>query len=153
MKIRNNYVSNSSSSSFIVTEDISYLGINCLKLSEEQKELINGFDSFGDVIVLDMNKDYYLTQFISDCTNLYDKLHEVEHIFYQEGQLSEEPRNEDYYNEYQSEYGMSVYLLKQHDTAKQMTLNQFVKEYKKTDLPKNFIVKYEEDGIKLIFVW
>lgn len=34
-----------------------------------------------------------------------------------------------------------------------MTLNEFVKEYKKTDLPKEFLVKYEEDGIKLKYIW
>lgn len=154
MKIRKGYVSNSSSSSFIVTQDLTNKGISCIKLSEEQKELINGTNIYGDIINLDLDKDYWLTQFLSDCTNLYDTLTEYEHIFYQEGQLNETPRCEDFYNEYQvGEFGDSVYLLKKHDIAKQMSLSKFVKEHKKTEFPQNFIVKYEDDGIKLIYVW
>jgi hypothetical protein len=154
MKIRSNYVSNSSSSSFIIEEDLSSEGINCLKLSQEQKELINGYNSFGDIIKLDIEKDYYLTQFISDCANIYDKVIDIPHIFYQEGQLSEEPRMEDFYNEYQiGEFSESVYILKEHDVPKQMSLNKFYREHKKTELAQDFIVKYESDGIKLIYIW
>ena len=136
MKIRNNYVSNSSSSSFIITEDLTKYGINCIKLTSEQKDLINGWQDWGETIVLDVDKDYYLTQFISDCTNLYDKISEYGKIFYQEGQLNEEPRVEDLYNEYQQTFGTSVYLLKEHDKAEQMTLDKFVKNHKKTELPQ-----------------
>ena len=34
MKLRNFYVSNSSSSSFIVTKDLTDKGINCIKLTD-----------------------------------------------------------------------------------------------------------------------
>ena len=154
MKIRIKYVSNSSSSSFIIKEDLRNQGINCIKLTEEQKRLINGYKNWDQEINLDLDKEYWLTQFISDCYEKYDIVTEKEHIFYQEGQLNETPRNEDFYNEYQGgEFDTSVYLLKKHDESKQMSLNEFVKEYKKTDLPQEFIVKYEDDGIKLIYVW
>ena len=155
MKIRSNYVSNSSSSSFIVNKDLSNKGVSCLKLSDEQKKLINGTTIYGqDVIKLNLKKDYWLTQFISDCDKKYDEVYKLKHIFYMEGQLCEQPRDYDFFNEYQvNEFGASVYLLKQHDVSKQMTLNQFVKEYKKTDLPKEFLVKYEPDGIKLVYIW
>ena len=149
-----NYVSNSSSSSFIVTKDLTLKGINCLKLSEEQKKLIDGYKNYDEQISINPEQDYWLTQFISDCSSLYDNIHDVNHVYYQEGQLNETPRNEDFYNEYQiSEFGESVFLLKQHDVAKQMSLSKFVTEYKKTELPRQFLVKYEDDGIKLIYVW
>ena len=153
MKLRNFYVSNSSSSSFIVTKDLTDKGINCIKLTDQQKQLINGFNNWNEIIVFDMSKDYYLTQFISDCTNKYDEIINTEHIFYQQGDLGEEPREEFFYNEYQKEYGQSVFLLKQHDVAQQTTFNKFVKEYKKADLPQKVLIKYEDDGIKLIYVW
>ena len=155
MKVRLNYVSNSSSSSFVVLQDLSSKGINCLKLSKEQKELLNGFVPYlgESAIIFDLDREVYLTQYISDCSDKYDSVMEVVHCFYDEGQLNETPRCEDIFNEYQQEFGESIYLLKKHDIAKQMSLNQFVKEYKKTEMPKEFLVKYEDDGIKLIYIW
>lgn len=154
MKIRTSYVSNSSSSSFIVCKDLSDKGISCLKLNDEQKKLINGTSVYDEVIKLDLSKDFWLTQFIGGCDDKYDIIAEIDHILYQEGQLNETPRNEDFYNEYQNgSFGESVYILKRHDTAKQMNISKFAREHKKMDLPQDFLVKYEEDGIKLIYVW
>ena len=153
MKIRSNYVSNSSSSSYIVDVDLNSKGINCIKLSRDQIYLIDGYDIYGYVINLDEGKEYYLTQFINDSSKLYEKLDGINKIFYQEGSLNEEPRTEKYYNKYSCKTNYScVYLLKEHDTAKEMTINQFAKEYKKTGLSEKFLVKYEEDGIKLIYI-
>ena len=152
MKIRKGYVSNSSSSSFIVAQDLTDKGIACLKLSQAQKELINGSVIYDEKIWLDVNKDFYLTEFICDDEKKYDIIDGVEHVFYQEGQLCGEPRNPDYCNEYNLGYN-SVYLLKKHDVAKQMTFNQFVNKYRKSDLPKEVIVKFEDDGVKLTYVY
>lgn len=153
MKIRSNYVSNSSSSSFIVSQDLTDKGIACIKLSKEQLELINGFETINGKICFDLTKDFYLTQFISDCEDeKYNIINNIEHVVYMSGSLGEEPYDEDYFNEYITKNGYSVYLDKQHDTAKQMTFNKFATEYKKSGLPKTVIVKYQEDGIFLKYV-
>ena len=64
MKIRNGFVSNSSSSSFIVINNESLIpkGINYSKLNKEQKERLvkQGFE-------IDVKDNIFLTQFISDC--------------------------------------------------------------------------------------
>ena len=49
MKIRNGYVSNSSSSSYIVNKDLSQFGIACIKLTKEQMILIHD-NPTGDII-------------------------------------------------------------------------------------------------------
>lgn len=152
MKIRKGFVSNSSSSSFIVAKDLTDKGVSCLKLSQAQKELINGSVLYDEKIWLDVNKDFYLTEFIGDDEEKNEAINSVEHFMYQEGQLCGEPREESYYNEYRVGYS-SVYLLKNHDVAKQMTFNQFVNKYRKSDLPKEVIVKYEDDGVKLMYVY
>ena len=153
MKYRNLFVSNSSSSSFIVSEDVSEYGICCMELSKEQIELIEGYPSLDGEIHFNLQsgKKYYLTQFLADCNSRYDKIKELEHVFYNEGELNEEPRCEEYYNEYKTGWN-SVYLLKEHDVAKQMSFNKFINEYRKSYLPREVIVKYENDGVKLIYV-
>ena len=152
MKIRNGYVSNSSSSSYIINKDLSQFGISCIKLTKEQMMLIHDNPTDNIINFSNYDVDCYLTQFIYK-DNQYEEIKKVEHVLYQEGQMNCKPREEDLYDEYTFEFGDSVYILKQHDIAKKMTLNEFVKEYKKTDLPKEFLVKYEEDGIKLKYIW
>ena len=152
MKIRNGYISNSSSSSYIVNKDLSQFGISCIKLTKEQMMLIHDNPTNNIINFANYDVDCYLTQFVYSDSQ-YEEIKKVEHILYQEGQMNCEPREEDLYNEYASEFGYSVYILKQHDIAKKMTLNEFVKEYKKTDLPKQFLIKYEKDGIKLKYIW
>ena len=152
MKIRNGYISNSSSSSYIVNKDLSQFGISCIKLTKEQMMLIHDNPTDNIINFANYDVDCYLTQFVCSDSQ-YEEIKKVEHILYQEGQMNCEPREKDLYNEYDSEFGYSVYILKQHDMAKKMTLNEFVKEYKRTDLPKEFLVKYEKDGIKLKYIW
>lgn len=152
MKIRSGYVSNSSSSSFLVTEDLTDKGITCLKLSQIQKERINGSTIYDEKINISTDKDIYLTEFIGDChEDKYEVIEGVEHILYQEGDLGESPRCEEYCNEYRMG-DTSVYLLKEHDNARQMLFSQFAKEYKKMQMPYEVIVRYEKDGVKLLYV-
>lgn len=152
MKIRKGYVSNSSSSSFLVTQDLTDKGVTCLKLSQVQKDRINGSIIYDEKVWLDTTKDFYLTEFISDgWEDKYKVIEGVEHILYQEGDLGESPRCEEYCNEYRVG-NTSVYLLKEHDNARQMLFTQFAKEYKKMQLPYEVIVRYEKDGVKLLYV-
>lgn len=148
MKIRSNYVSNSSSSSFIVTKDLTNEGIACLKLTQAQKEKINGSTIYDKTIGLDLNKDFWLTQFISDCNDRkFDIIESVEHILYSEGDLGEECRNDTYYNEYQIDGDTSVYILKEHDEIKQIKFKEFVKNFKEQfGKDADVLVEYTEDG-------
>ena len=147
MKLRTCYVSNSSTSSFIIGVDLSSKGVSCLKLNDEQKRLLQ---ADGFLKGKDLSKDYYLTEFVYSDSH-YDAIQAVEHEEYQEGQLNGEPRWEEMYNEYSKGY-QSVYLRRDHDNAKQMTISQFVKAYKKAGLPQDVIVRYEADGVKLLYI-
>ena len=148
MKIRNGYVSNSSSSSYIVDTDLNNKGIACLELTEQQKKLINGFKSFIDeTIEIDVNKPYYLTEYIYG-DKQYDEIKKVKHMFYDQGELNGSPRNEEYYNEYQYDF-TSVYLRKEHDIAKQMSFNKFVQQFKKDFGNIDIRVKYQGNNIIL----
>ena len=153
MKIRIGYVSNSSSASFLVSEDLASKGIACLKLTRAQKELINGskisYDSdSGSRFGLDLKRDIYLTQFVSEWDEKKcDIIESVEHLKYENGQMCETPYVEEAFNEYQIDGDTSVYLRKEHDEAVQMEFGKFVKEFKKIyDIKTNVIVKYKEDN-------
>lgn len=65
MKIRKNYVSNSSSSSYVVNADLTDYGITCVKLHPRQ--LVQVADTCGGGTTLDPKKDWYITESITDC--------------------------------------------------------------------------------------
>lgn len=148
MKIRMSYVSNSSSASFLVFQDLTSQGIYCLKLTTAQKELINGTIINDERIGLDTSKDVYLTEFVFDGDDeKWDKIMNVEHQYYSGGQIGGEPYADDMFNEYRIDGYTSVYLRKEHDEAKQMKFNKFVKDIKETYGTKvEVIVKYEKNG-------
>lgn len=153
MKIRSNYVSNSSSSSHIVNKDLSSLGIACLKLTLEQKKLLNG-SKLNDTVINLPNleyTDYYLTQFIYDCPNeVYEELKKAEIISYIGGEMSEEPYEDSLVNSYHIGDKL-VYLLKEHDTERQVKFNTFIKEFKATKGNIRVFVKYTKDGVILTY--
>ena len=130
MKIRNSYVSNSSSCSFIVKKDLSEFGISCLKLTVEQLKRIDGITNWNnEVFKFEEGMDYYLTEFISDSNdNKYDIAKENKIFEYDDGGHGG-PYDEDYYNEYEVGWN-SVWLRKEHDTAKEMKIKDFIKTFK-----------------------
>ena len=147
MKTRNSYVSNSSSCSYLVKIDLSQYGIACLKLNLQQKQRLA---DAGYIKQQDINNDFFLTQFLY--MEKFD-INSIQSYEYINGQMNEQPYDYEYFNEYQlGQWGKSVYLKKQHDNAKQMTLKQFVKYYKNSDLPQNFIVSHTDEGFEFKYI-
>ena len=87
MKTRTGFVSNSSSSSFLVPFNVSEKGIACVKLSKEIVDCLNRnlFDYDGKKVDLSKSQDWWLTEMVSDCDSArYDFL-DKEAIQYLEG--------------------------------------------------------------------
>lgn len=143
MKIRSSYVSNSSSSSFIVKKDLSDMGISCIKLNAEQLKRMDGMKDWDDnVFIYDENKEYWLTELISDgYDDKYDIAKENMVFHYDEGGHGE-PYAEEYYNEYDTGF-KSVWLRKEHDNAKEMTLDKLVNTIKQDHGNCKVLVEYE----------
>ena len=92
MKIRTNYVSNSSSSSFLVAKDYSDI-TPCIKLPDEIWKAIDKhyIDEDGTKLNLsEKSNEWWLTTLISDCSNEYSKIYNKKNsILYLDGH--EEP--------------------------------------------------------------
>ena len=148
MKIRSNFVSNSSSSSFIVCKDLNDKGIRCLKLSRAQKEKINASTLYDETVNIYPEKDYWITEFIYDRD---DKKWDIienngEYLIYSEGQMCGEPYAEEYFNEYPIDGDVSVFIRKEHDEAKQMSFNKFAKKFKENFGSSEVLVEYTNDN-------
>lgn len=155
MKIRLGYVSNSSSSSFLCSKDVSHLGVDCIKLSREQVIAMNAICTWDGTVIhkLDPDKEYYVTEYIPDYEYKYDNLKESDAYIceYDSGGFGG-PYDEDMYNEYNTAFS-SVYIRKSDDVAEQMSFHKFYKSYMEAGLPREVIVEYKEDGVFLKWVY
>ena len=97
------------------------------------------------------NQEYYLTEYISDCYDKWEKIKNLEGTFEYSNGGHSEPYNEEIFNEYGDGFA-SVWLMKRHDTAKQMSFNKFAKQFKEEHGNVDVIVKYEEGRVILTFV-
>ena len=140
MKIRDGYVSNSSSSSYLVKKDCTEKGLLCLKLTKQQIQLLR--KDFSQVSDIDQ---VYLTQYTYDCYPYLEE-EEVICVYDQGGHFG--PYSQQYFNK----YDYKIYLQKKHDKVKQMTFKQFTKQYMKEEMPYNVLVQYKEDGVFLRYV-
>lgn len=150
MKQRSGFVSNSSSSSFIVFEDLSSKGIPCLKLNDEQMKRIDGFQYFEDYPAIHFEgRQGYLTKFI---TGYYDAenniLESIERHHYADGDSDGTSYDCDCYNEHQIGNNL-FYILKDHDSAEQMTISQFAAKIKREYGNIEVLVQNEREGIFL----
>ena len=156
MKIRAGYVSNSSSSSFLCREDTSRFRIACIKLTVDQIKAMKAiYDWDGKILhELDPNREYYITEYVADYEDKYYELKESSAYIgeYDNGGHGG-PYDEDMYNEYQNEWGESIYIKKSDDVAEQMSFSKFCKKYKEAGHPTDVIVKYETDGVTLKWVY
>ncbi|MFA6889900.1 MAG: hypothetical protein WCQ80_02630 [Bacilli bacterium] len=99
MKTRMCYVSNSSSSSFIIDFDTSDEGISCVKLSSEIVRCLQEHASDANFKKLELNLDkcWYLTEFINDCDNKNYDYVSKNGIRYMDGGFREPYGDEDQY--------------------------------------------------------
>lgn len=76
MKLRSGFISNSSSSSFLMPMDVSNMGVECIKLSDEIikcfKQYLTDFD--GKNVDLSASNEWWLTTLVSDCEEHYGDL-------------------------------------------------------------------------------
>ena len=80
MKIRSNYVSNSSTCSFLVSKDVSDFA-PCIKLPEEIWKAIEKYYIDSDLVtkynLSNISNEWWLTTLISDSSKEYDKLFDL----------------------------------------------------------------------------
>lgn len=150
MKIRTNFVSNSSSSSFIVKQGLWTDKHVCMRLSEEQLKKLEGYsdDYEGkNKFHAEEGVAYFLTPFISDCSNEYETIPK-DAFRYSDGSWNI-PYDDREFNSYPMG-DVNVYIRKEHDVAEQMAFGQFIRDFLEEYGNSDVIVQHEADGIKLI---
>lgn len=83
MKVRTNYVSNSSSSSFLVSKDVSDI-TSCIKLPEEIWKNIEKYyvEEDGTRFNLsELSNEWWLTKLISEGDKAYEKIYDMSNAF------------------------------------------------------------------------
>ena len=87
MKQRKAFVSNSSSSSFLMPMDVSSIGVNCIMLSDEIVRCFRKYltDFEGKNVDLSASDHWWLTELIADCDSHYEELCEKGGIEYLAG--------------------------------------------------------------------
>lgn len=120
MKKRISFVSNSSSSSFIIIDKIPK-NVNYVQLTDEK--VLSKIAK--DLEIEKLEGNIYLTQFIADCTDLYEDFHKElgsKLYSYQEGGCGGWPYDEEDY----VEIGDEVFLLKEHSEDFKVSREDFL---------------------------
>lgn len=143
MKIRSGYVSNSSSSSFLVPCEVSGR-INSIKLPKEIWQSIekNHLDWDGKKIDLSASDEWWLTEMVSDCLEEYSKISKIPHsVSYLEG-------NDEPYGCY-DEGGEKDYIQFRKDGQRFYVLaSDFIGEGGSSDIPESVQLR---DAARRIF--
>lgn len=97
MKIRTNYVSNSSSSSYIVARDLTSEGIACVKLNATAVDKIRTSCWYEGLQTLNTFSEYWLTRPIKEYEpdNVQDLINSVDKVIYCDHQMSGYPYDEE----------------------------------------------------------
>lgn len=147
MKLRLSYVSNSSSSSYVICRDMTSEGVSCFKLEKSMYPAVA--KSLG--VSLSESKDWYVTRFLTyedDSNGNYDKLISGEHYIYMDGEMSGNPYMTDDGEYAGVEVTPGIWMYNTDIGDKVVTRSELLKL-----LPKRckFLYKVESDGcIKLV---
>lgn len=142
MKIRSDYVSNSSSCSFLIPVDLTEYGATCFKLTSSMLSRISSM--IGENLCRD--SDWYLTRFVTESAyddKIYQGIQQLEHHVYLEGDLSGEPREVDDSRYALVEVAPEVWMRPQDIDAEVLSLSAVCRR-----LPRGcrFLWQVENDG-------
>ena len=136
MKSRIGFVSNSSSSSFIVPVDIEeqgIRGISCIKLPREIWRAIerNHVEWNGKKFDLSSSHEWWLTEMVSDCTEAWSEISDIPNaIAYLEG-------NDMPYGCYDEEGEKAYIKFRKDDQNYWVLLSDFIDEEGDSDIPES----------------
>lgn len=151
MKTRTNYVSNSSSSSYIVPIDLTDKRISCIHLTKDQIESISKSIDSDDLDLFRTFSDYWLTRPIKEyeADSVYDALESVSKVPYSAMQMCGEPYDEDQFFCYNVS-GDSVYLSLQDIKGEIITRKSLCKLLReKFTADQKFILNFSNNSIIL----
>lgn len=151
MKIRTKYVSNSSSSSYIVCRDLTSEGIACVKLDATTVDKIRTSCLYEDLQKLNTFSEYWLTRPIKEYETdaIQDLINSVDRAFYCDHQMSGYPYDEEYF------FGFSVgddtvYMQLDHVSGLVVSRKQLCKILKeKYSKDQKFILNISNNSVTL----
>lgn len=151
MKIRTKYISNSSSSSYIVPRDLTAQGVACIKLSTASADKFKASSVCADTHVYDSFSELWLTRPIKEYESdevyaLMDSIQKEEYCCFQ---MDGTPYDESYFFGYKVGCDI-VYMHIQHITDELMTRTQLCRFIKnKFCKDQKFILNFSENCITL----
>lgn len=144
MKIRGGFVSNSSSTSFLVPHEVDGR-ITSLKLPEEIWKAIaeNGTDMDGNKIDLSASNEWWLTEMVSDCLNEYEEISKMD------GAMHYLDGNDSPYGWYDDDSEKYYTVFKKREQKYYVLTSDLIGADGKADIPG--IIKVRDDVIKIMF--
>ena len=151
MKVRTNYVSNSSSSSYIVSRDLTSEGIACVLLNKDTADHIRSNADIEDLELLNSFSELWVTRPITECETAAVEylISNTPKVHYLNHELDGTPYDEDYVFGYDVA-GDVVYLHLSHVKGEVMNRDAVIKLLKERyDETQLFAVTFSSNGITL----
>ena len=143
MKTRNGYVSNSSSSSFLLPHPVNGHAVSCIKLPREIWKAIekNHIEWDGKKFDMSASDEWWLTDMVSDCDDTYSEICDIENsIAYLEGDTQP-------YGSYDEDGEKNYIIFKKGDDKFYILASDFMDERGISEIPESVDLR---DGAKKI---